>query len=47
MECHIGIVLEKLRDIDLKHQWEHKLELREVPMMEYQEVVVLVTFSDP
>ena len=33
------IFFENLRDIEWEHNWEHNLELREVPMMVSQEVM--------
>ena len=45
MECQMGILLENLRDIDWERHWDQNLEVIEVSLMVYQEVIVRVVMA--
>ena len=46
MEFQMEILLANLRGIYWGHHWGHNLELKEVPLMGYKEVMVMTNLRD-
>ena len=46
MECKMGILMENMREIYWESHWEHMVELRESPIMEYHMILGMAILTD-